>query len=122
MREQIQEMDVALEQPALKMASPGTWGDLVIQYFECAEKFDFGPQLEGLPNDLCLCPHWGYMLKGALHIQYADKTEEVIKEGDAFYTPKGHTGWCEADSAMIIFSPEAESKQIDEHVRKMTED
>ena len=121
MREQIQEMPVAMEQPGLKMlkvVSPDAWGGMVVEYFECAERIDFGPMFEGLPNNLCPCPHWGYMLKGALHIQYADRTEEVIKAGDACYMPQGHTGWCEPGSAMIIFSPEAEANQLAEHVAK----
>jgi hypothetical protein len=59
------------------------------------------------------------MLKGALHIEYADKTEEVIREGDVCYMPKGHTGWCEAGAAIIFFSPEAEANQVAEHVAKM---
>jgi quercetin dioxygenase-like cupin family protein len=58
------------------------------------------------------------MLKGAVHVQYADKTEEVVKTGDAFYMPAGHIGWAEAGSAMILFSPEAEAMQVAEHVAK----
>ena len=46
MREQIQEMPVAMEQPGLKMlkvVSPDAWGGMVVEYFECAERIDFGP-------------------------------------------------------------------------------
>ena len=25
---------------------------------------DLGKALAGLPDDVCQCPHWGYMLKG----------------------------------------------------------
>ena len=120
MREQVQDMHVAMELPALKVLSPGTWGGMVFEHIECADRLDLGPTMEGLPGNLCPCPHWGYMLKGAFHGQYADKTQEVIKEGDAFYMPEGHTGWFEAGSAMILFSPEAEAHQVAEHVaRKM---
>jgi hypothetical protein len=118
MRDKIQKLPVAMEQPGLRIFSPGTWGGMVVEYFECDERIDFGPMLEGLPDDKCPCPHWGYMLKGAMHIQYADGTEEVINGGDVCHMPKGHTAWCEADSAMILFSPEAESNQVAEHVAK----
>jgi hypothetical protein len=118
MREQLGKMPVANELPGFKLFSPGTWGGLVVEYLECAEKFDIRPMLEGLPDNLCPCPHWGYMLKGTIHIEYKDGTEEVIEEGDAFHMPKGHSGWFEAGSKMILFSPEAESKQLAEHISK----
>ena len=120
MREQVREMHVVMELSGLKMVSPGAWGGMVVEHQECADRVDMGPLLEGLPGNLCPAPHWGYMLKGAVHIQYADKTEEVIKAGDAFYMPAGHTGWAEAGSAMVLFSPEAEAMQVAAHVaRKM---
>jgi hypothetical protein len=118
MREQVQDMHAAMELPGFKIGSPGSWGGMVVEHMECADKTDMGPILEGLPGDLCPCPHWGYMVKGALHIRYADNTEEVFEEGDAFYMPAGHTGWSEAGSAMIYFSPEAEASQVAEHVAR----
>ncbi len=118
MREQLEKMPIANELPGFTLFSPGTWGGLSVEYLDCAEKLDMGPMLEGLPDNQCPCAHWGYMLKGALHIKYKDGTEEVIAEGDAFYMPKGHTGWFEAGSKTVLFSPEAESKQLAEHVAK----
>lgn len=118
MREQKENMPVAMEQPGLKLLSPGAWGGIVVEYLDCTERIDFGPMLEGLPDDRCPCPHWGYMVKGAFHVQYADGTEEVIKSGDVYYMPEGHTGWCEPGSAMILFSPEAEAKVVAEHFAK----
>ena len=118
MRERLEKMPVAQELPGFKLFSPGTWGGLFVEYIECAEKLDLGSMLEGLPDNLCPCPHWGYMLKGSTYLKYLDGSEEVISEGEAFYMPKGHTGWIEAGSKMILFSPEAESKQIAEHIAK----
>jgi hypothetical protein len=118
MREQLEKLPVATELPGFKVSSPGTWGGLFVEYIECAEKLDIGPMLEGLPEDMCPCAHWGYMLKGAIHMKYKDGTEEVIEEGDAFYMPKEHTAWFESGSKMILFSPEAESQQVAEHISK----
>ena len=39
----------------------------------------------------CPVPHWGYCFKGAMIMRYADGTEEVVKAGDVFYLPEGHT-------------------------------
>jgi mannose-6-phosphate isomerase-like protein (cupin superfamily) len=62
------------------------------------------PLLNGLPNDSCQCPHWGYVLKGRLTFRYGDKTE-VFEPGDAFYTPPGHVPRADAGSEFIQFSP-----------------
>jgi hypothetical protein len=110
-----------MEQPGFKMStldSPDTWGGMVVEYLECNQRFDFGPLFEGLPDSQCPCRHWGYVLKGALHMQYSDGNEEVIREGDACYMPRNHTGWCEADSAMIFFSPEDEAHELAELMAK----
>ena len=120
MRGQVQDIPVAMEVPGVRIASSGGWGGMVFEHIECTDRMDVGPMMEGLPGDLCPCPHWGYMLKGAFHTQYSDNTEEVVTEGDAFYMPAPHTGWFEAGSTMILFSPEAEATQVAEHVaRKM---
>jgi hypothetical protein len=118
MRERLEKMPVAQELPGFKLFSPGTWGGLVVEYIDCAEKLDLGPMFEGLPDDLCPSPHWGYMLKGAMYLKYLDGSEELFSQGEAFYAPEGHTGWIEAGSKMILFSPEAEWKQIAEHLAK----
>ena len=39
----------------------------------------------------CPVPHWGYCFKGQATMRYEDGTEEVIRAGDVFYFPKGHT-------------------------------
>ena len=39
----------------------------------------------------CPVPHWGYCFKGEATMRYDDGTEEVIRAGDVFYFPKGHT-------------------------------
>ena len=42
-REQIQKVPVAMEQPGFRTLSPGTWGGMVVEYFECDQRIDFGP-------------------------------------------------------------------------------
>ncbi|MFC7009644.1 hypothetical protein [Halalkalicoccus salilacus] len=39
------------------------YGELSGEYFTLAAKTDLTPLLEGLEDDLCQCPHWGYVLK-----------------------------------------------------------
>jgi hypothetical protein len=121
MREALENLPVGMDGSGFKVLTPGNWGGMVVEYFECSEKVDFTPILKGLPDDRCPCPHWGYMLKGICHMEYADGSEDVIQPGDVYYMPAAHTGWMAAGSAMLIFSPEAEAKVVQEHFMKLAE-
>ncbi len=68
------------------------------------ERQDLAPMLASLPEGMCQCPHWGYLLKGRMTVRYADH-EEVIEAGDAFYLPPGHVPTTEAGTELVQFSP-----------------
>jgi hypothetical protein len=102
----------------LKENLPTKWGGMYAAYYELPAGTDLTPLLKGLPNDLCHCPHWGYVLKGSVNVRYTDGSEEVIKAGEVFYLPAGHTGWTEEETAFIDFSPEKEYEEVTEHVTK----
>lgn len=97
------------------------WGDMVVGYLELPAGTDFTPLFKGLPDDACHCPHWGYVLKGAVHLLYTDGTEEVTGAGEVFYWPSGHTAWVEEDTAFIDFNPERAFKEVMEHAAQQTE-
>lgn len=65
---------------------------------------DLAPLLKGLPDDMCQCPHWGYVLKGRIVWRFADR-EEVVEAGDAFYAPPGHAPRADAGTELVQFSP-----------------
>lgn len=73
---------------------------------------DLAPLLRGLPDDMCQCLHWGYVIKGRIVWQYGDHTE-VSEAGDAFYAPPGHAPRAEAGSEFLQFSP-AEALKLTE--------
>ena len=79
---------------------------------------DISPLLEGLPNDLCQCPHWGYVIKGRIHIKYGDGTEEHVQAGDIYYWPPGHTAIIEEDAEIVEFSPNEEMNIVLAHLQK----
>ena len=58
----------------------------------------------GLPDDRCQCPHWGYVVKGQVTFNYADRAE-VYSAGDAYYAPPGHTTQFNEDTEVVEFSP-----------------
>ena len=113
------DLPVTMEAPGTKVHN-ANWGGMVVGYVELPAGADFTPLFVGLPNDACQCPHWGYVIKGAVHVRYTDGTEEVTGAGAVFYWPAGHTAWVEQDTVFIDFNPEEEHKKVAEHVaRKM---
>jgi hypothetical protein len=85
-------------------------GGYTVGFETFTEHVDMTPHLKGLPDDLCQCPHWGYVVKGKLTYK-RDKREETITEGEAFYVPAGHTLISDADTELVFFSPTLEWKE-----------
>lgn len=109
---------VARQQPDFGDASG--YGKISGEYFSLGAGADIAPLLTGLEGDLCQSPHWGYLLQGELTVTYANHTQEVIRSGDLFYWPPGHTVKVGADAEVILFSPQEEhSLVIDHMLRKM---
>lgn len=98
------------------------YGDIAAEHFTIPEGADLEPLLEGLEDDLCQSPHWGYMIEGVTTVTYDDGSEEVIEAGDVFYLPPGHTSRTDEEAEMILFSPQKEHGEVIEHIRtKMAE-
>lgn len=68
---------------------------------------DTTPLLEGLPDDLCQCPHWGLLLSGTAQVRFDDGHEETVEAGQIFHWPPGHTVWTVNGFESIQISPEA---------------
>ena len=77
--------------------------------------FDLDGMLRGLPDNLCPCPHWGYVLQGRMRVRYADGSEEEIKGGDVYYLRAGHTAVIEEDAVSVDFSPIGPWRQLMQH-------
>jgi hypothetical protein len=81
-------------------------------YTTFKQDIDARPLLKGLPDDLCHCPHWGYVIKGRMTFSFADGHDEVFEPGDAFYLPAGHSPTAEAGTEYIQFSPTPELNEV----------
>jgi hypothetical protein len=92
------------------------YGDLSGEYFTFGAGTDLTPLLEGLEDDLCQCPHWGYVLEGSLTAIYSDGREEVTETGELFYWPPGHTIRANDESEIVMFSPQDEHAAVLDHV------
>ena len=76
-----------------------------IGFAEFRQDIDATPLMEGLPDDMCQCPHWGYVLAGRVTFRFSDR-DETYEAGDAFYTPPGHIPVKhEPGSEVLMFSP-----------------
>ena len=65
---------------------------------------DIAPLYQGLPEDRCQCPHFGYVIKGKVTFKFADR-EETYETGDAYYAPAGHTPVLYSGTEIVEFSP-----------------
>jgi hypothetical protein len=86
------------------------WGDIHVGFETYNEEFDIAPLLKGLPDDMCQCPHYGYVFKGRMRVRYADR-EEVVEAGDAYYMEPGHSPVLEAGTELVEFSPKDEYRK-----------
>jgi hypothetical protein len=93
-----------------------TWGEILVRHIDLPAGVDFTPLFKGLPDDRCQCPHWGYVLRGAITVQYADGTQETSSAGDVYYWPGNHTGWTDEGVAFVEFSPAEQLQPVLEHL------
>ena len=78
---------------------------------------DVAPFFQGLPDDRCQCPHFGYVIKGKVTFKFADR-EETYEAGDGYYAPAGHTPVLYAGTELVEFSPTADLAQTMEVVTR----
>jgi hypothetical protein len=115
MRQPVTDLPTFMENAAGKLQST-PWGGMTCSYARFVAGTDLAPLLEGLPDDKCPCPHWGYILQGAIRISYSDGRDEIIRAGDVFYLPPGHAPLFLEDTTFVEFSPESELNEVLGHV------
>ncbi|HLO80441.1 MAG TPA: cupin domain-containing protein [Chitinophagaceae bacterium] len=116
-------MKIKKEDIPIMMESPGTvmrnlpgYGAMTVAFNEVPAGTDFRPFLQGLKNNSCQCPHWGYVVEGEILMTYDDGSSEKLSKGDVFYMPPGHVGVVEKDLKMIDFSPSQEFHEVMDHI------
>ena len=118
-------MKIKKEEIPITMQAPGTimrglpgYGGMTVAFNEIPAGTDFAPLLQGLKNNSCHCPHWGYIVDGEMRVKYDNGNEEKLSAGDVFYLPPGHTAIVEKDLKLLDFSPEKELKEVMDHINK----
>ena len=117
-----EELPVTMEAPGTTMKNLKGYGGMTVSFNELPAGTDFTPLLQGLDHDSCHCPHWGYVIEGAMLVKYDDGSEEVLRAGDVFYLPSGHTAIVQEALKLVEFNPTKEFNEVMEHVgRKVAE-
>ena len=91
-------------------------GDMTVAFIRVPAGWDLAPLLVGLPDDLCQCPHWGYLLSGRLKLATKDG-DEIFEAGQAMYWSPGHAPAALEDSEYVELSPTAEFIVLVGHVQ-----
>ncbi|MBO0656792.1 hypothetical protein J1792_29845 [Streptomyces triculaminicus] len=91
-------------------------GGMSVLWVRAAKGTDLGPALKGLPDDLCQCPHWGFLTKGRIKLRTAEG-EETYEAGQLYYWPPGHAPEALEDSEFAEFCPTKELEEVIAHVK-----
>jgi hypothetical protein len=94
------------------------YGAIGGEHFAMAAGTDIAPLLQGLQDDMCQAPHWGYLIEGALTVTFKDGASENVRAGDLFYWPPGHTLRVTADAEFVLFSPQHEHTPVFDHINR----
>jgi hypothetical protein len=111
-------MPAKIEGPGTSLRALSGWGGMAAAYVELPAGTDLAPLLEGLPGNVCPCPHWGYLIKGRITVGHAEGGTEELRSGQLFYLPPGHLATVTEDAAFVEFSPDSEYQQVLKHVVK----
>jgi hypothetical protein len=120
------DVDVRMEIPGAVIRQHLGFGDMSgsgtisAEYFTLSAGVDTTPLFVGLDGGQCQCPHWGFVLRGRLTTTDASAATETVSAGDLFYWPPGHNVKVEADSEIVMFSPQREHSHVIDHmIRKV---
>lgn len=110
------EAPVAIEGGGVELRTQEVGGGMSVAFVRFPQGADMGPALAGMPDDLCQCPHWGYLLKGRLRMRTAGG-DEIYEAGQAFYWAPGHAPEALEDCEYVDFSPTKEFNEVVEHLK-----
>jgi hypothetical protein len=107
---------VAFEGDGVELRMKEIGGDMTVAFVRFPKGTDMRPALKGQPDDLCQCPHWGYVFRGRL-VMHTPHGDETYEEGQAFYFAPGHAPEAITDCEYVDISPTKEFNEVIDHVK-----
>lgn len=108
-------MPVAIGGDGVELRKQPLGDDMSVAFVSARKGTDLRPALRGLPQDLCQCPHWGYVIRGTVRMHTADGHKDFTA-GDAFYLAPGHAPEVLEDVEYVDFSPTQAFDQVIQHI------
>jgi hypothetical protein len=110
-----QDAPIAIEGDGVELRLQEIGGDMSAAFVRLPKGADLRPAVKGLPDDLCPCPHWGYVLKGRIKM-WTLHGDQIYEAGQAFYWGPGHAPEALEDCEYVDFSPTQEFKEVIAHI------
>ncbi|WP_372735774.1 hypothetical protein [Nocardioides sp.] len=111
-----QQAPIAIEGDGVEIRLAEVGGGMSAGFLQVPAGTDLRPALVGLREDLCQCPHWGYLLKGKVRMHTAVGARDY-SAGEAFYWAPGHAPEAIEDTEYVDFSPTDEFAHVLDHLR-----
>ena len=96
-------------------------GGMTLAFERLSAGVETAPIYQGLPDDACQSPHWGYVIRGRLRAIATDGTEETAEAGQAYYLPPGHNVVVEEDALVVELSPAEDRARTMAHAAAMVQ-
>ena len=107
---------IAIDGDGVELRVQELGGGMSAGFVSVPKGADLRPAVRGLKDDLCQCPHWGYVLKGRVRM-HTRNGGDVYEAGQAFYWSPGHAPEALEDSEYVDFSPTDEFNHVLDHIR-----
>jgi hypothetical protein len=108
----------AIARQQLDFGEATGYGKIAGEYFSLGTGTDLAPLLQGLEDDLCQSPHWGYLIEGEVTVTYKNGEQETVSGGEIFHWPPGHTVKVGRDAEIVLFSPQVEHCRVVDHLKR----
>jgi hypothetical protein len=110
-----EETPMAIEGGGVEFRRQPIGGGMSAAFVRLPQGTDLRPAVAGLPDDLCPCPHWGYVLAGKVRMHTLDGALDY-EAGQAYYWAAGHAPEALEDTEFVEFSPSDELDHVIEHI------
>jgi hypothetical protein len=96
-------------------------GEMVCARHLVPAGFDSTPFYRGLPDDMCPCEHWCYLVRGRLRYRFADGETREVEAGEAFHVRAGHLADVLEDAELIEFTRAEDYRRKAEHLARRSQ-